>query len=190
MSLLVAGILIWSVMHFLPALDPGFRKNLIERVGEPPYKGVFGLLMLVAIGLIISGWRSTTSVDLYTAPAWGNYVAFVLMIATFILFFAPYICNSFSRIVRHPQLTGVILGCIAHLLASGTNRSVVFFGGFAAWSIIEIVLLNRRNGPWVKPEPASLASNVRLILTGLGFFALFLFTHLWLFDVSPIAEQG
>jgi uncharacterized membrane protein len=188
MSLLIAGILIWSVMHFLPALDPEFRKNLIARMGEPPYKGVFGLLMLAAIGLIILGWRATTAVDFYIAPEWGVYPAFVLMLATFILFFSPYIRNSFSRMIRHPQLTGVILGCVGHLLASGTNRSVIFFGGFAVWSIIEIALLNRRNGPWEKPEPAPISANVRLILTGLGFFALFLFTHLWLFDVSPIPE--
>ncbi len=75
---------------------------------------------------------------------------------------------------------------IGHLFANGESRSVVLFGGLAAWAIIEIFLINRRNDEWQKPQSAPVKADLRLLLTGLGFFAIFLFTHLRLFGVSPL----
>ncbi len=60
-----------------------------------------------------------------------------------------------SRIVRHPQLTGVSIWAFAHLMMNGDSRSIVLFGTMFIWAILSIAaLINRRDGEWVKqPVP-------------------------------------
>ena len=157
MTRLALGVLLWSVVHFIPGIAADLKKNMVNRYGEYPYKGVFTLLMIVSLYLIISGWQSMTPVApavlemVYTPPDWGGYAAGLLVLIGFILFLAPYPPNNFRRMMRHPQLLGMVSWGVGHLLAVGTQRAIVLFGGLAVWAIIEIFLLNRRDGEWVKP---------------------------------------
>jgi len=94
MTRLALGVMLWSVVHFIPALSADLKKNIVSRFGEYPYKGIFALIMAVAIYLIISGWKSAIPEVVYTAPDWGVYAAFLLVLVGFILFFAPYPPNN------------------------------------------------------------------------------------------------
>jgi uncharacterized membrane protein len=53
MTRLAIGILIWSLVHFIPSIAKDFRSTLIRRFGEYPYKGVFTLLMIISLYLVI-----------------------------------------------------------------------------------------------------------------------------------------
>ena len=46
MALLLAGITIFCVVHLFKAVAPAARDNLIFKLGENPYKGIFSLLIL------------------------------------------------------------------------------------------------------------------------------------------------
>jgi len=186
MRMLVIGLLIWCLVHLLPAAAPGLRRRLVARFGENAYKGLFGLCMILAVLLMVFGWGRTGEVELYTAPEWGGIVTLLTMLGTSISFFAPYVPNNLSRLLRHPQLTGIILFGVGHLVAVGNARSLLLFGVLAGWAALEILLINRREGPWSKPEPATHKDDFKLLLTGLGFFMIFLFTHEALFGVSPL----
>lgn len=190
MSFLILGIVIWSVFHFVPAVAVSFRAGLVQRLGLATYKGIFALVTIGALLLIIYGWKSASIEPVFVPPPWGVYPTVGLTLVTFILFFAPYIDNSISRLLRHPQLFGVILFGIGHLFTNGEARSVVLFGGFTLWAILEISLLNRRDGAWKKPDPASPTANIRLLLTGIGFFAMFMYLHSWLFGVGAVPLMG
>jgi uncharacterized membrane protein len=184
---LVLGVLLWSATHFVPAVATGFRKKLIDRLGENPYKGLFTLVMVLAIYLVISGWRSTPPELLYLPPAWGRHAAALLVLIAFILFSASHGTNNIKRLVRHPQLSSVAIWGLAHLLANGETRSVVLFGGLMLWAVTEIVLLNRRDGAWQKPEPAPRKKDVIAVVAGLVVYLVIAFSHPWLFGVSPFA---
>jgi len=186
MNLLILGIVIWSLAHFVPSVAVNFRSNLVQRFGMVSYKGMFGALIVASVLCIIFGFKSASTELVFTPPPWGAYVTVVLTLIAFILLFAPYMDNSFRRMLRHPQLCGVFLWAVGHLCSSGEARTVVMFIGFAVWAVLEIVLINRREGAWTKPAPASLMANVRLVLTGIGFFALFMFIHNWLFGVGAL----
>jgi uncharacterized membrane protein len=56
--------------------------------------------------------------------------------------------------VRHPQLTGFSIWAVAHLLVNGDTASFILFGGLLAWAIVEILLINAKEGPWQRPARA------------------------------------
>jgi uncharacterized membrane protein len=184
---LVLGVSLWSVTHFIPAVAVDFRKNLIGKIGENPYKGLFALFMVLALYLVISGWKATIPVNLYAPPLWGRHATALLVLIGFILFLAPYHATNLKRFLRHPQLTGVAIWGIGHLLANGETRSIVLFAGLAIWAVIEILLLNRRDGAWVKPDPVPVKKDIILALAGLVVYVVVAVSHQWLFGFSPFA---
>lgn len=188
MRQLVIGLLLWSFMHFLPALAPGLRSKLITRLGENGYKASFGVFMFFGIIMMVRGWKLTGETVLYAAPEWGGILTLAAMLASSVLFFAPYMPNSLRRLLRHPQLTGVVLFGLGHLVAVGYVRSLVLFGGLSLWAVLEMVLINRRDGPRVLPEAATRKDDLKLLVAGLGFFMIFLFTHEALFGVGVLPE--
>lgn len=180
------GVGLWSGLHFIPSLARGLRDSLIERLGDKAYKILFALGVVCSIALMVLGWRSTTPVDLYVPPSWGAPVASALVLVAFLLFGLAHAKTNVKRLIRHPQLTGLVIWSIGHLLANGDNRSVVLFGVLGCWALVEMPLINRREGAWVRPDPVPLKAEIRPVVTGLIIFAVFLFAHPYLFGVSPI----
>ena len=185
MNKLALGVILWSVTHLIPASLPGLRKGLLSRLGENGYKGVFTLLMILAIYLVISGWKAAVPEFVYVPFPWGRHVTALLMLVGLVLFFAPYPANNIKRVLRHPQLTGVLCWGVGHLLANGEGRSIVLFGGLALWALLEMVLINRRDGAWHKPEPAPRKNDIILAASGIGAYVIVAMSHQWLFGFSP-----
>lgn len=185
MTRLTIGVLLWSFTHFVPGLLPDLKRRLVSRFGENAWKGAFTLLIVLAIYLLISGWKAAVPESLYVPPTWGRHLTALLMLVAFPLFFAPYPPNNLRRALRHPQLTAVALWGIGHLLANGELRSVVLFGGLAAWALLEMWLINRRDGAWTKPEPAPRRNDVLLVVGGIVAYVVLAAAHQWLFGFSP-----
>ena len=88
--------------------------------------------------------------------------------------------------MRHPQLIGMACWGFGHLVSNGEPRSIVLFGGLTAWAIIEIFLLNRRDGEWTRPEKASPPKDIALIAFSLLVYMAFFFTHHILFGGTEL----
>lgn len=185
MTRLVLGVLLWSGVHLFPALAADGRKRLAARFGEKGYKGLFLVAMLLALYLIISGWKASVPEFLYIPPVWGRHVTALLVLVAFILFSASHGQNNIRRLVRHPQLSAVAIWGIGHLLANGESRSIVLFGGLALWAVVEIVLINRREGAWSRPEPAPRKKDVIAVIGGVVVYGVIAALHQWLFGFSP-----
>ena len=188
MNKLMLGVLVWSFTHLIPATFPALKRFLVARLGENPYKGIFTLLMVLAIYLIISGWKIAVPESIYLPPAWGRHATALLMLIGFVLFFAPYPANNIKRALRHPQLTGVACWGIGHLLANGEGRSIVLFGGLALWAIIEMVAINRRDGAWTPPAAVARKNDFVLVAAGLVAYVIAAAAHQWLFGFSPFVH--
>ncbi|MEP6391242.1 MAG: NnrU family protein [Halioglobus sp.] len=160
MWLLSFGVLLFCVTHLIPSLLPNTKTQLVSRLGENGYKGIFSLALLLSIACIVFGWRSAAVNHLYQPEPALRDLALGLVVLAFLLMVAASRQTRLKRIVRHPQLTGVILWASAHLLLNGDNRSLVLFGGLAAWSLIEIFAINQREGAWVKPDIPSWGNEV------------------------------
>jgi uncharacterized membrane protein len=185
LTLLIAGVLLWSIAHLFPTMLPGVRAQLIEKLGAGPYRGLFSLDIVIAIVLMVVGWRSAEITQLYVPPMYGSPVISALMYLSFVLFAAANAPGNIKRLLRHPMLTGLAVWGAAHLLANGDNRSVVLFGGLGAWAIVMIVVLSVRDGAWQKPPAVALSRDLITLVSSAVVFAVIAFIHGRVFGVSP-----
>lgn len=185
MSLLIAGILLFTIVHLVPAASPATRARLVDSVGEGPYRGLFSVVIVAAIVLIVFGWKAATPMSVYAPPAGGGPVISALVFAAFVLFVTSKTRSNYRRFVRHPQMMAVILWAVAHLLVNGDSRSVILFGGLGIWAVFEIILCNKRDGEWRKPAVVPLSADILVaVIAGVSFAAIF-FLHKALFGVMP-----
>ena len=64
----------------------------------------------------------------------------LLVLAGLILLVSSMIPSNTQRIVVHPQLIGVALWAVGHLLVNGDLASVILFGGFLLFALVNLVL--------------------------------------------------
>jgi uncharacterized membrane protein len=184
MTLLVIGLLLWSGIHFVPSLFVDLRGGLIKKLGLPAYKGLFALLIVASILVIVAGWKSSGTELLYTPPQWGRHVTFLFTLVTFILFVAARHQTNIKRVLRHPQLTGVMLWSAGHLFANGEIRSLILFMGIGVWALAEIALINRREGKWTPPEPVPASKDIVTVVAGIVLYGVLIFAHRYLTGVA------
>ena len=186
MTLLVVGILMFTLVHLFPAIARPTRDHLAERLGSGAYQGLFALTILISIVVIVFGWKSAQPTLVYAPVIAPGLVTSGLMLLAFLLFIASNLPTNLKRWIRHPQMTGTLLWSVTHLLANGDSRSVILFGSLGAWSILEMLLCNRRDGPRQKPEPVALTKDVVVVIAGVALFAVFAYSHRWLFGVTVV----
>ena len=184
MTLLIAGLLVWSLVHFIPTLAIPLKQNLTDRFGANGYKLIFTALILLALAMIVFGWRSIEPTFLYLLPYGLNHLFMLLILIAFILFGASHYQTRIKSFIRHPQLTGVALWATAHLLLNGDSRSVVLFGGLGVWAVLEMILINRKEGAWVKPAAPGWAQEFKGLAISLVIFVVVALIHPYIAGVS------
>lgn len=183
MIYLIMGLALWSAVHFVPSVALPLKNKCVDRLGFNGYRGIFSLLILLSLALIVVGWRNSPPSLLYTLPVAIKPWAILLIVIAFLLMGAANYKSRIKRVIRHPQLTGVTLWSVAHLLLNGDIRSLLLFGGLGAWAVLEMVFINQREGAWVKPEPSSWAWEIIAALISLVVFAVVVYLHPYLAGV-------
>lgn len=185
MILLILGVLLWAFVHLFPSLMPEARGKLMDRLGEGPYKGLFALDLVIAILLMVFGWRSAMPEMVYAAPTAGApIVTWVLVAIAFVLMGAANVPTNIKRVLRHPMLTGVAVWGVAHLLANGDSRSLILFGGLTVWAAVAIVTISRRDGAWEKPEAVPVQKDLVLAVIGVVLTGVVAYFHEYLSGIA------
>jgi uncharacterized membrane protein len=140
--MLVAATLVFLASHFIPSTP--LRPALVRTMGEWPYRGLYSLVAFITLGWMIWAYAATPREPLF---AGHREIAFVLMPLAFMLIACGYWRNptmvgadrllrsedparGIIRITRHPIMWGVMLWAVAHIVARGDLKSLIFFGGF------------------------------------------------------------
>ena len=174
---LCLGVLWWILVHLVPAAAPSVRQALVSKLGENAYKGLFALDIVIALVMIVYGWRHTVAEIVYVPPTWGYESALPLMAISVFLFGAARRKSAVKQFIRHPQLTGLLLWSVAHLLANGEQRSLILFGGLGIWSMLEMVLINRRDGEWVKEAAPPMSRDLISAVIAVVVMAVLIYLH-------------
>ena len=186
MGLLLAGILLWSGVHYIPGFLPNLKINLVEKLGKA-YRGLFSLTVVLSIVMMVFGWKSSVPEMVYMLPEWSYSVTRLLMFLAFFLLGAAHAKVNIKRVIRHPMLSGIIVWSGAHLLSNGDNRSIILFGGMMIWAVVEILIINKRDGEWQKAEKTPLKNDIRVAIITVVVYMVFSFAHPYIAGVPVMS---
>lgn len=181
MTLLIAGLLVFIAIHLVPT-RVALRQTLVAKLGELPYKAVFSLISLAGLVMIVMGKGSAEFVSVWNPPAFTMHITKLLMLPVFVLLLAAYIPCNIKRKLRHPMLIAVKLWALAHLVANGDLASMLLFGGFLAYAVVDMISVKRRAvGSTLAAKPIYM--DILVILAGLGVYVAVAMHHGQLFGV-------
>lgn len=188
MEILITGLIIFIAVHSVAIINDPWRRRVIERIGEPPWKALYSLIAIAGFVLIVRGYALAREhpLVLYEPPESLRHVVLVLMVPVFPMLFAAYLPGRIQDTLKHPMLAATKLWAFAHLLANGTYADVLLFGTFLVWAVADRISLKHRAEPFVPRLPRTRANDAIAVLLGLGVYVVFaLWMHERLIGVSP-----
>lgn len=186
MLILIAGLLTFFAVHSVRIVAAPWR-DAQAAANEGRWKGLYSVVSAIGLGLIIWGWvvYRPEAPQVFEPPVWGRYAAWGLVLAAFICLPAAYLPPGLIKAtLRHPMVTAIILWALGHLLANGDLASLLLFGSFLVYGLVDRVAVIQRTGP--VPAKLSSRSDLIAILVGAGAFGVMLWLHPLLFGVSPL----
>ena len=191
MLYLILGLVIFFGTHLFSAYrsrEPG--KDIRAKMGQGPYMGLYSLVSIAGFALIVWGYGAARPAPiLYMPPAWFAHINLVLMLFAMVFLAAAYMpTGHIKKAVKHPMLLAVKIWAAGHLLANGELNSVLLFGSFLAYGVLDRIAVKKRgdNGPGPDVK-ANVMGDVGAVVLGLGAYAAIAhWLHPILFGVSAV----
>jgi uncharacterized membrane protein len=155
LAVLVLGLVMFLVPHVFTSMRAA-RQQLVDSIGEGPYKVVYSLDSAIGIALIAYGfaeYRASGWIDIWYPPAWTRHLTALLVWPAIICIVAAYIPGRIKLTLKHPFLVGIKLWAVAHLIANGDLGSIILFGSILAYAVYDRITLKRRTDPGSLPIP-------------------------------------
>jgi len=192
MVVLILGLVVFLGVHSAQVVAADWRRAMLARLGEGPWKGLYSVVSAVGLVLIVWGYGLARQdpVVLWLPPDWLKHLALVLNLVAFVLFGAYLVpAGRMKARLGHPMLLSVKTWAFAHLLANGTLADVFLFGAFLVWALAAFRsnrLRDRAEGTVRVAGPPR--NDAIAVAVGLLIWAAFVwFLHEWLIGVSPLA---
>jgi uncharacterized membrane protein len=181
LAVLISGLVVFLGAHVFVTRREA-RAALIARIGEWPYKALFGIVSFVGLALIVWGfarYQAEGYVQLWSPPRFMRHVTVALVWPAIILVTAAYIPGDIKRTLKHPMLVGVKLWAFAHLLSNGDLGGIILFASILAWAVFDRITLKRRTDPSGLPIPLGGRRNdiVAVVVGTLLYLALGFWFH-------------
>lgn len=186
MEFLLAGLLLFTLLHFVPSLFLGLKRTWLGALGEGSYKATFSLIAVLSIAIITYGWQHTVPVHINTPLQGLRAPSMALIFVALILFGCARLPTRIKTYIRHPQLVSVIFWSMAHLLNNGDSRSLILFGWMGVWAAVDIMLINRREGVWIKEPPPPWTAELKVVVIGAILYGVLVYAHPYIAGVPII----
>ncbi|MGI9407306.1 MAG: NnrU family protein [Hyphomicrobiaceae bacterium] len=171
MGTLVAGLVLFFAVHAIP-MRPDLRASLTGKLGTVLYQALFALVSLAGLILIIKGYRPASDLPLWARPSWSTHATFLLMLPVFPLLIAAYLPGQVRKIIPHPMLMAVKFWAAAHLISNSDPASLLLFGSFLAYAVIDLISVKRRQrAKGIMPKIGPIYNDVIATFIGLGLYA-------------------
>ena len=188
MLLLIVGLVVFLGIHSMRILAPEWRDAQRERFGEGRWKGLYSLASLAGFVLVVWGYARAWPVApvLYEPPVFMKHITLALMLPAMI---AVMVFNlppgRLKPALKHPLLVATKIWAFAHLLANGDLASLLLFGSFLGWAVLDRIAAGRRGDQVPTAGPAKW--DIIAVASGSVLYVLFIWKlHYWLFWVTPI----
>lgn len=194
MTYLIAGIMLFFGSHLFSAFrsrEPG--RDLKQKLGYGPYMGLYSLIAIAGLVLIVIGYDAMRpSTIVWMPPEWLKHLNIVIQLLAFVILPAAYLPTGHIRkALKHPMLVAVKLWAAGHLLANGELNSVILFGSFLAYAVIDRIAVKKRgdHGPPADVKPQLLGDGLAVVIGAGVWFAILFWLHPVLFGM-PALPQG
>ena len=179
MTLLILGLILYSGSHLFKRLLPD-RRAAMGDAG----KGVVALVSLAGIVLMVMGYRAAPYIEVWSPPRFLIHVNNLLMVIAVFLLGVGNVWGVVRTKLRHPMLGAVKVWALAHLLVNGDLAGMVLFGGLLAWAVLSLILINKAERIWLRPDVGPLRNDLIYGVVSLLIFGAITYVHSWL-GVSP-----
>ncbi len=192
MLVLVVGLVVFLGIHSVRIAAPGWRAERIATMGENRWRLIYAVVSAIGLLLIVWGYSLAwpSSPVLWDSPVWTKHVAAALMPFALIALVASQIPGGrIKKMLKHPMLVSIKIWAVAHLLANGDLASILLFGSFLAWAVVDRISVKRRGdaGPAVA---GPVKWDVIAVVGGIVVYLVFIGgLHLWLFGADPLARS-
>jgi len=220
---LILSLFVFLLLHSVPAM-PRLRSNLITLIGSRTYLAVYSAVSVTVMVWVVHAALRSDYVQLWQPAGWQALVTIVTSPLALFLVLAGLISANPSSIslraghapgeivaiTRHPVLWGFIFWSLGHVVINGDVRSLILFGGLGIFSVVGLLILDRRarqrlDGDWpmveaqtsIIPLAALVGGRTRLHMDGpmLVAFGMTCATTIWLltgghallFGADPVA---
>jgi len=171
-TLLILGLALWWAAHLFKRVAPA-RRAAMGNAG----KGVVALVLVLAVVLMVIGFRATPFIAVWTPPAFMIHINNLLvLIAIFLLSPAGKKGRLLNK-VRHPMLGGVHGWSIAHLLVNGDLASIILFGGIFLWALVEMKVINRAEPNWTPGPAGTYAKDAMFLVASIVLMGIIGYIH-------------
>ena len=178
MILLILGLILWVGAHYFRRLLPKKRAEMGDKG-----KGMVAIAVVASLVLIIIGYRWADFIPVWYPPAFMVHINNAMMLLAFWTFGSAAAKGAKvwpANKIRHPQLTAVKIWAVAHLLVNGDLASIILFGGLLGWAVGSVILINRAEPEWNRPETADIKTTIRHAVISLIIFTVVVSIHAWL----------
>lgn len=189
MFVLICGLLMFFSVHSWPMV-PRLRRRLVGIAGENGYKLLFSALSVIGLALIVIGYGEARTLgranpQLWVPPNWTRHLVYLLMLPAIILLVAAYVPARIRDRARHPMLAAIKIWALAHLLVRGDLASLLLFGSFLAYGVVDRISVKRRDAPGPLGSRAGTARGDAIVVAiGLAAYALTIgWLHGWLIGI-------
>lgn len=187
-AVFAGGWLLFFGSHIFAAYRNRGDGGLAARMGEGAYKGLFSLVSLVGLAGLIYGYAQIRpdAPIFYEPPVFVRHIVLALMPVALILLAAAYAPAGYIRkFTRHPMLAAIKLWAFAHLCANGDLASLLLFGSFLAFGVIDRIAQKGRPEADITPRIVGDGLSVVAGLIAFGFIAHWLHPNVFGVSVLP-----
>ncbi len=209
---LALASLLWVGVH-LGIAGSRLRNRVVAALGEGGFGSLFSVLSVVSIGLLCAAYDGAPVRPLWLAPAWLLWLLAAVMLAASILFAGSVMVRNptaiggagaeprgIVRLTRHPMLWSFTLWAAVHIVGSGDEASLLFFGAFlvtaaAGMPSIDAKLAARDPAAWQRLAATTSITpggrgwhwpGIAPIGAGSALWVVLFVAHPHVFGVSPV----
>lgn len=178
-SYFLVGLVLFFGAHMFAAVRSRAPDGLAQRIGRGPYMGLFSLISLAGLVMLIIGYGGfRNTIPVWDPPVWTRHIPLTLMLPSLILLVAAYAPAGYiKKYSKHPMLAAVKIWAFAHLCANGDLASVILFGAFLTYGVIDRILVKGRGDPMAGKTPSPMGDAIAIVGGAIAYAAIAFWAH-------------
>jgi uncharacterized membrane protein len=173
------GLIVFFGAHLFSAFRTRGEGDIALRMGRGPYMGLYSLITIAGFAAMVWGYAMLKGgwIQLGIPPDWTRHIAMALMLPAMILIVAAYMrpVGFIKKAVKHPMLAAVKLWALAHLMVNWDLPSVILFGSFLVFGVLDRIMVKRRGDMGAAAAHPNVLGDLLSIAIGIALYLLLVY---------------